>query len=372
VPAFCHCLESTAATIRLVSWNVLAPVHAPPSKYPWADPSAVLDWSGSGPGPGRAGRCRRIARLLLEERPDVACLQEVQLADDCWRDLYEGTGLSGLYDAVVQNVTRGHPVANAVLVRRAGNSGDGRATMTIRAVESRSRALLVVLTIEREQGGRGADGCFAKPRPLVLANVHWDAGTGPDREATRFCQVQSLMRRIDHHCLSLVREVEDGGQQETTVPEPAVVVAGDWNTLPGSPLYRLVSTGRLEESDHKGKGSADDPPALPRLRLPLPRLPLRDAFAAAGASSSSCQSGDDEERLTYAGGCVLDYVWVSDNVSVLSARTHPPDDFARATAATSPSGHSRRRRRRHLWPDALHPSDHLAVAATLRLEGREQ
>jgi endonuclease/exonuclease/phosphatase family metal-dependent hydrolase len=367
VPTFCHCLESTAATIRLVTWNVLAPVHAPPSKYPWADPSAVLDWSG----PGRNGRCRRIARILLEERPDVACLQEVQLADDCWRDLYEGTGLSGVYDAVVQNVTRGHPVANAVLVRRAANSGEDRAILTIRAVESRSRALLVVLTIEREPGG-GADGGFAKPRPLVLANVHWDAGTGPDREATRFYQVQSLMRRIDHHCRSLVVEVEDGGQRETTMPEPAVVVAGDWNMLPGSPLYRLVSTGRLEENGEKGKGSGDDPPFLPRLRLPLPRLPLRDAFAAAGAS---CQSGDDEERLTYAGGCVLDYVWVSDNVSVLSARTHPPppDDFARATAATSPSGHSRRRRRRrHLWPDALHPSDHLAVAATLRLEGREQ
>jgi endonuclease/exonuclease/phosphatase family metal-dependent hydrolase len=288
-------------------------------------------------------------------------------------------------------------------------------SMTIRAVESRSRALIVVLDCVHTDGGSNntmspsssrtrtrtrRQDLLPPPPPraatVVVANVHWEAGMGPDHDATRFYQVQSLMKRIDHHCRQAVRQ--PGGAEgtmpmklttaKTILPEPGIVVIGDWNMLPDSPLYRFVSTGRVESNDDRpfGVRSASSPPLPPPLlpplvRLPVPRLPLRDAFAAQqrrASPAAAARTGGGTPRAcgaTYAGGAVLDYAFVSDNVRVRSAHAQPVPPLTsgddRRRRPPSLSG-GRRRYPRHRWPNLHHPSDHLAIGATLRLESTSE
>jgi endonuclease/exonuclease/phosphatase family metal-dependent hydrolase len=364
-PRVCHALS-----FRVLSWNVLAPVHAPPSKYPWTDPRH-LDWSF---------RSTQIAQVLCRERPDVVCLQEVQLGP-CWEELYYGCNLDKVYECVLQNVTRGHPVANAVLLRRDGPLSK------ICAVESRSRALIVVLEIDNNM--RNDDGGGTREteeahtirsdsrRFVALANVHLEAGMNAEQDETRLYQLQSLLNRINHHRQALMKasSTADPGtavpatttadrstkKNATTIRGPEVIIMGDWNMLPDSPMYRLLSTGQLLK----------DPTNLHRrVRLPLPLLPLRDAFALAEIPHrDTCSPGSGRDAAcTYSGGCILDYVWVSKDVSV--QRTWIQEPVTQQPGEATDLGALRRRRkgrRLFLWPDSHHPSDHLAIGATLQL-----
>jgi endonuclease/exonuclease/phosphatase family metal-dependent hydrolase len=365
---------SHALSFRVLSWNVLAPVHAPASKYPWTDPRH-LDWSF---------RSAQIARVVLRERPDVVCLQEVQLGP-CWEELYYGCNLADVYEYVLQNVTRGHPVANAVLLRKDGPLSK------ICAVESRSRALIVVLEIDNKKnddGGGGGGGTREAEetrairsdsrRFVALANVHLEAGMDAEQDETRLYQLQSLLNRINHHRQALMKEsstvdpgtagpattTADGSTKKNATAShgPEVIIMGDWNMLPDSPMYRLLSTGQLLK----------DPTNLNcRVRLPLPLLPLRDAFALAEIPHrDTCSPGSGRDAAcTYSGGCILDYVWVSKDVSVQKTWIQEPVTKQRGEAATDLGALRRRRkgRRLFLWPDSHHPSDHLAIGATLQL-----
>jgi endonuclease/exonuclease/phosphatase family metal-dependent hydrolase len=363
----CHALS-----FRVLSWNVLAPVHAPASKYPWTDPRH-LDWSF---------RSAQIARVVLRERPDVVCLQEVQLGP-CWEELYCGTHLDEVYECVLQNVTRGHPVANAVLLRRDGPLSK------IRAVESRSRALIVVLEIDnRKNDDVGSSNKLVEAeethtirgdsrRFVALANVHLEAGMDAEQDETRLYQLQSLLNRINHHRQALMKASGTAHQQDaaptsttvdgstktnaTAIRGPEVIIMGDWNMLPDSPMYRLMSTGQLQ----------NDPTNLHRrVRLPLPLLPLRDAFALAEIPHrDTCSPGSGRDAAcTYSGGCILDYVWVSKDVSVQRSWIQEPVTQQQGEATDLGALRRRRKGRRlFLWPDSHHPSDHLAIGATLQL-----
>lgn len=351
---------SHALSFRVLSWNVLAPIHAPGSKYPWTDPRH-LDWSY---------RSCRIAQLLLRERPDVVCLQEVQLGP-CWEELYYGSHLDEVYECVLQNVTRGHPVANAVLVRRDGPLSK------IRAVESRSRALIVVLEVDKDNdsGGigmheevQGTRTVKSDRRFVALASVHLEAGMHAEQDETRLCQLQSLLNRINHHREVLMKAssapaaTADGSTKNATSTQgPEVIIMGDWNMLPSSPMYQLLSTGQLRDPANLHR----------RVRLPLPLLPLRDAFAQAEVPDRDARHSPGSGRdtwCTYSGGCILDYVWVSKDVSVQRTWIQQPSTREGEVVVDLRSLRRRRKGRRlFLWPDLYHPSDHLAIGATLQL-----
>ena len=57
-------------SLSVVSWNILAPTFAPPSRYPWVAP-ATLAW------PKREAA---IVATLGRLDADVVCLQEVEVA----------------------------------------------------------------------------------------------------------------------------------------------------------------------------------------------------------------------------------------------------------------------------------------------------
>ena len=138
--------------LSIATWNLLAPCFTKPSKYPWASPES-LTWPR---------RQEKIVARLAAVDADAVCLQEVEVA--LWDGLHERMRALG-YEGILQE-TRGHPVANAVLLRRG--------TLQLERVESRSRALITVVRARPDAP------------PLYLASVHLEAGA--EKAATRLAQ----------------------------------------------------------------------------------------------------------------------------------------------------------------------------------------
>jgi len=211
-------------SFSLVSWNLLSPTFAPPGRYPWASDD-VLGWRTRGP---------RIVETLRTMDADVVCLQEVDVA--LWGDFSRDLSELG-YDAVLQDMDGEHPIANAVLFRRA----------TLRCVrsESRSRALIAVLESTTCTGPAS--------EPLYVANVHLEAGA--EKASQRFYQLKSLLKRL---MLQRANDVAVAkGRPSTLSPstEPAgaaLVIAGDFNFDRRSALHHLLSTGSLPENPAQG------------------------------------------------------------------------------------------------------------------------
>ena len=294
--------------LRLVSWNLLAPMYASPPKFPRSDP-LHLDWPSH--------RKPLIVRTLLKSEADIICLQEVQT--DLWPDLLHS--LAGQYHGILQNVTRGHAVANAVLIKKKPlqNKKKNHSTTTgsiattadginvnndldlvaeVLEVESRSRALIVVLranyhhnhnhNVRCEIGANTADddqkdfSATAKtpllpsqspPPPLLfLANLHLEAGYGKKHDQTRYYQLQSLLKRLHKHAVlyqeqGAVAATSDNNscQRTCTKEKQAIVLTGDFNIRTDNPLYHLLSTAMFpgpEQYKNSNNNNALAPNAL--------------------------------------------------------------------------------------------------------------
>jgi len=267
---------SLAPQVSLVTWNLLAPNYAKPSKYPWSK-EEDLQWKVREP---------RIIKELTSINADVVCLQEVQV--DLWEGLLSKLAEHG-YHGVLQEMGRRHPVANAILVRQG---------LSIVRTESRSRALIAVVRDEEESSS-----------PLYIANVHLDAGCGEENDVTRFNQVRSLCKRLKN-------QISKDIHSESSSDSPTVVITGDCNMLRESPLYELMKEGVTR--DPQGN------------EISAPLLPLHDAYL------NHPPPWGPDVRMSYRSGHLLDYVWVSDAVDVL--RTMPvTDDVATVEPKAWPS-----------------------------------
>jgi CCR4-NOT transcription complex subunit 6 len=319
-------LSASAPTeFRILSWNLLAPMFAPAEKYRYSDPDC-LPWSYRQP---------RILARLKAWNPDIICLQEMQL--DLWDDFL--AQMEG-YQGVIQkekSSKRDLPV-NAVLVR------DGCAEIV--RTESRSRALIVVLkptpTTVIDEVDEDGDHIF-------LANVHLEAGF--DRDETRYFQIRSLMKQLEKQVLldkpDHGKDVDSDSDSDSDNSEPAVILAGDFNMFSTDDIiYDLLTIGHLPDDDDGDDILVAD--TLPEPFLPL--LPLRDAYR-------QCPPVPGPVLMTYRGGAVLDYIWLSSSFTVQETwQAHP-------VAAKS---------LRRTWPNPNQPSDHLPVGAVLSRQYNKQ
>jgi CCR4-NOT transcription complex subunit 6 len=308
-----HCLHAYAFDI--VSWNILAPVFATPSKYRHT-PHKYLDWSYREP---------RIVDRLLDLDADIVCLQEVQV--DVWESMY--AQLSGEYGAVEQVVSDDHPVMNVILYRHC--------MAEVVAVESRSRALIAVMRVRMSVDTRmamhrevdmpmsvdtdveGMKEVEDTERLLFVANVHLEAR---NKEETRVYQLRSLFKRLDHHI------------QRHCPVQPCVVLAGDFNMIDTHPIYHLLSHGSLPES----------------YGLVMPSrswLPLLNAYAERPSGMA----------MTFRGGTMLDYVWYTGG-SLEVERTWRTEHGCGDCQSAS-------------WPSRYVPSDHVPIGVSMRFRCNE-
>ena len=118
-----------------------------------------------------------------------------------------------LFYGFLQNVTRGHNVASAILVRDS-------CCLCIERLESRSRVLIGVLQDKRDDSKR-----------IYLCNVHLEAGEKNDDNLQRYHQLKSLFKR-------LTRQVRS---DNILLDDASIIMAGDFNMLRKSPLHTFLS-----------------------------------------------------------------------------------------------------------------------------------
>lgn len=355
---FFHYLCSSPSTsyvngFRVASWNLLAPLYALPAKYPWCPPEH-LDWGH---------RKSLIVQQLLSFQADILCLQEVQV--DLFPDLQQslrpfyGTG-------ILQNVTGHHPVGCAIFLRHGDSTvNNPDQLLEVVRVESRSRALIVVLRKKLAATVRGEiDGDSANSL-LYLCNVHLEAGMFHDDNLQRYHQLRSLFKRLKYHC----------NLDKMPFCHAPIVMAGDFNMLHNNPLHTFLSQGLLEPPD-KEASSIKKRAGKKGRKLVLPKITtkLRDAYLAVkspvlATSTSLSLRGEGDSRssmfeaepqcraqipqrleMTYSSGCVLDYIWASESINIHDTLLLHPQ------AATKES---------QKWPSKDHPSDHLPIGVDL-------
>ena len=157
------------------------------------------------------------------------------------------------------------------------------------------------------------------------------------------------------------------------------VLLGDFNFKPGDAAYRLVTGGRLDESDaHYPAAPAWEP------WRPVLEMPMHSAYAALGgepAYTNHTVSGMNPAPFT---DC-LDYIFFSDGhwepISVLPTPPSTPlieqckapqpssKDEAETATPVSEISAALRAAGQAFCPNRFEPSDHLLIAAELRLVG---
>lgn len=339
---------SSSVQVGIVTWNLLAPCYTVHRKYlnsinKGDDSHDYLEWPY---------RQRLIVDILKQQSPtnDIICLQEVQI--DLWDELQ--AAFNDTHTTLVQHQHKNqqsrnkppHPVACAIMVRRT--------QWTVVHTESRSRALWCRLE-HRSLG-----------MPLDVACVHLDAGVNKD--ATRWNQLKSLLKRIHSH------QYNSNSNNETTTKVP-LILAGDFNfnhsplpppqrssssttTTTCHPLYHILATGQIPQVLPWNRQQQE------RIHLPsttlLPSwtrlLPLIHVQAS-------------QQQPTFAGGAILDSIWVSSDFQVLSTWNYKNEN-----------DRVERRRRRcedgttcflpQPWPNRDVPSDHIPIGVMLTIHSQ--
>ncbi|XP_077414325.1 protein angel homolog 1 isoform X2 [Vanacampus margaritifer] len=208
----------------VMSYNILAQDLLEANMELYAHcPLEALDWNN---------RCRMLLEELQKWKPDIVCLQEVQ----------ENHYQAQLYPFLTE---MGY---NCVYKRRTGNKTDGCATcyrsscfseVSVTPVEffrpqtelldRHNVGIVVVLRPAVYQGSNVA----AKGSLLCVANTH--LLFNPRRGDVKLAQLAIMLAEIN----SVVKLWKDKGEH------CKVILCGDFNSLPHTPLYQFITTGEL-------------------------------------------------------------------------------------------------------------------------------
>ncbi|XP_041667843.1 protein angel homolog 1 isoform X2 [Cheilinus undulatus] len=215
---------SPTMDFTVMSYNILAQdlLEANQELYTHC-PLEVLDWSY---------RCSLLLEEIAKWAPDILCLQEVQ----------ENHYNEHLFPVLSQ---MGY---TCVYKRRTGDKTDGCATCyRSNLFSERSVTLLEFYRPDTELLDRHNVGIVlllqpvvtrdsvvkAKGPPLCVANTH--LLFNPRRGDVKLAQLAILMADID----SVVRSCKAMGEHCN------IILCGDFNSLPHTPLYQLITTGEL-------------------------------------------------------------------------------------------------------------------------------
>ena len=310
----------------LVTYNCLAEIYATSEVYPYC-PAWALPWNY---------RRRNILRELVAYHADIMCLQEVQadhyenflepeLAKYNYAGLYkcktrEFMGQYGKMDGCAMFYRRdkfsilpggAHDVEfNSIARMRHGN--DKRLlNRLLRDNVAQIVAFEVNMAGQTHPGGR---------RQVCIANTHINASV--EFADVKLWQTQHLLMEVERMMTQISGSIN-------TLP---MVLAGDFNSLPGSDPHTLLSSGGVT------LGEASD---LVR-DLPLRHaLPLRSALATVGAHVNASAESHELQKMEppytnftahFVG--TLDYMWYTyDRLSVGGLMEMVEDRLVQETTA---------------------------------------
>jgi len=265
----------------LLTYNVLAEIYATSDAYPYCAPWA-LPWNY---------RRRTILRELINYRADVMCLQEVQA--DHFENFLEPELAKYNYAGVHKCKTRefmgqyGKMDGCAILYRRdkftivpggvheiefnaiarSRHGGDKR--QLNRLLKDNVAQVLLLDMVAPHPATR---------RQLVVANTHINAS--PEFADVKLWQTQHLLLEVE-------RVLQQHSGSLSNLP---LVIAGDFNSLPGSDPHTLLVHGAMQPD-------GGDPHGL-LTTLPLRHnLPLRSAMATVGAHANASAESHELQRM---------------------------------------------------------------------------
>jgi endonuclease/exonuclease/phosphatase family metal-dependent hydrolase len=437
-------------------------VYATHDKYSYCS-KLDLDWNQT--------RCPKILQTITSTDADIVCLQEVQI--DTWYsdflpyfqtnqnnhntnnvttndddNLIKHQPLHQQYICILQNVTRNHPIACAILIKSS--------KFQIHMMESRSRALLLVLQVTKSAPSLSSASSsdvdsFTFPifddTPasfLYIANVHLDARY--DQDITRYNQIKSLLHRIEFHWKqntgsknsltshrrrsslsspppppkrrlfisdtateASLKVLNNNTYTSKVDPTPTItsfdnlppshastspimIIAGDFNMVRTNPIYKLLSTGQYKHGESTKKStSTKNSRDISQFAIQLPFLPLKDVYnsnydqklhqkivktpsknsktRATAASTFAVTTSSINSvnhtvplvlRRTFAGGSILDYIWIH------AERVHAVPWLIDPMSSITTTGNQHLENvlappLRFRWPSPDQPSDHVPI-----------
>eukprot|EP00897_Mesotaenium_endlicherianum_P005897 jgi/Mesen1/5335/ME000267S04483 len=353
-------------TFTLLSYNVLADLYASSEMYSYC-PSWALSW---------AYRRQNLLRELLGYHADILCLQEVQ--SDHFEEFFapelEKHGYAAVYKKKTGEVYTGTAYAidgcatffrrdRFSLVKKYEVEFNKAALSLSEALQANTKkaalnrllkdnvALIVVLEARDAADGHDAQSA-GKRQLLCVANTHIHAN--PELKDVKLWQVHTLLKGLEKIAAS------------ADIP---MLVAGDFNSVPGSAPHSLLAQGRVEAGHPE---LSTDPLGILRPASKLcHQLPLMSAYATLGRAAAANPAGERQRRRFDAGSneplfsnCTrdflgtLDYIfYTGDSLTVESLLELLDEEHLRKdTGLPSPE-----------WS-----SDHIALLAEFRYKSRNQ
>ena len=267
----------------VLTYNTLADLYAQPDAHP-ATPPWALAW---------AYRRQNLVKEVLAVAPDIVCLQEVQSNhyDDWWAPELHRAGYTGVYkkktgalytggaafaaDGCATFFKRGRfalvkkyevEFNKAALSLADGLPAPARGPALTRLLKDNVALIAVLEALDTAAPAAAASPASTTTPPrrqlVCVANTHIHAN--PELNDVKLWQVHTLLKGLEKIAAS------------ADVP---MVLAGDFNSTPGSAAHRLLTTGRVDAGHPDLEG---DPLGILRPSAKLAHgLPLASAYAAA-------------------------------------------------------------------------------------------
>ncbi|GMH34693.1 hypothetical protein BSKO_02554 [Bryopsis sp. KO-2023] len=342
----------------LLTYNILADLYASQREPCQSPPSAwTLSWQY---------RRLNLVREVVGYRADVVCLQEVQSNhfDEYFRAAMESHGYLGVFKRKTSEVFVGKALAidgcatfyrkdrftlikkyevefNKAACSTAGQYPEPQRHAALQRLSKDNVALIVVLESVQPMLGR-------QKQLICVANTHIHAN--PEHSDVKLWQVHTLLKGLEKIAASA---------------EIPIVIAGDFNSEPGSAAHTLLV---MQEIDHTHPEVAHDPAHFLQSLLPVHhKLPLHSAYSAMAASDriDASMEGFQAESVTgfweppfttvtetYKG--TLDYIFYTPSLLRPTSLLELP---AESEVSLSSTG----------LPNAKFSSDHICLGAEFQL-----
>mmetsp|Transcript_13707 Transcript_13707/g.18821 ORF Transcript_13707/g.18821 Transcript_13707/m.18821 type:complete len:566 (+) Transcript_13707:94-1791(+) len=358
--------HAAQTNFSLMSYNILADLYATSEMYS-SCPKWALHWDY---------RKQSILHEIINQHPDIVCLQEVQ--SDHYEQFFlpemQNQGYTAVYKTKTASVYTGSLYTidgcatffrsdrfslvkkyevefNKAALSLSDALSPANQTATLSRLLKDNVALIVVLDFIKgaeEEGGARQLVCVANTH--ILAN--------PELKDVKLWQVHTLLKGLEKIAVS------------ANIP---MLVTGDFNSVPGSAPHSLLAHGRVEASHPE---LATDPLGILRpptkLSHQLPLMSAYNSMATPGLAtklgqevveSGVCQVDSDhhEPLFTHVGADftgTLDYIFYTANSLTPTKLLELPD-----LSQVQINGHR--------MPNTQWPSDHLAIMAEFMFKPQE-
>lgn len=285
---------SNKGSFTILQMNTLADGLCDSNSFPFSDP-ATLEWEY---------RKQHLVSILTEHPHDILCLQEVDKFEEYYEKSLAAKGYQGIFKE--KSDANYRPARDGCALFYNSSRFEVVDKRLVELSPQHSQIAILVKLRFVEEGNNEKKG-------VIIATTHLKAKVG----------FEELRLRQGHALLQRIQEFVESDDEAKDWP---VVITGDFNDVPGSPVFQLFSEGAYLAKDEPS-ASVEHPFSL-QSAYPFD---IFTTYKNRGKVVKRC----------------IDYIWFDADQLELSERLEIPSTDSMP----------------HLLPAAYYPSDHLALAA---------